>query len=95
MIELMNILSASFRHSQRLNRHIKFLYSHGSMYKVCNNNILYHGCIPMTESGDFEYMNIDGINYSGKALLDRINEIAKEAYYGIYGSKSKETACDF
>ncbi len=93
--ELMNILSASFRHSQRLNRHIKFLYSHGSMYKVCNNNILYHGCIPMTESGDFEYMNIDGINYSGKALLDRINEIAKEAYYGIYGSKSKEMACDF
>lgn len=93
--ELMNILSASFRHSQRLNRHIKFLYSHGSIYKVCNSNLLYHGCIPMTESGDFQYMNINGKNYSGKALLDRINEIAKEAYYGTYGSKSKDMACDF
>lgn len=93
--ELMNILSASFRHSQKLNRHMKFLYSHGSIYKVCNGNILYHGCIPMTESGEFEYMNIGGKNYSGKALLDRINEIAREAYYGTYGSKSKEQACDF
>jgi len=93
--ELINILSASFRHSQKLNKHIKFLYSHGSMYKICNNNLLYHGCIPMTEDGRFEYMNINGKNYAGKALLDCINEIAKEAYYGIHGSKSREQACDF
>jgi len=92
---LMNILSASFRHSQKLNRHIKFIYSHGSMYKICNNNLLYHGCIPMTEKGSFDSMNIDGKNYSGKKLLDRINDIVKEAYYGNYESKSRELACDF
>ncbi|MDD6346249.1 MAG: fructose-bisphosphatase class III, partial [Oscillospiraceae bacterium] len=93
--ELMNILSASFRHSQKLNRHIKFLYSYGSMYKICNNNLLYHGCIPMDENGEFECMNINGKNYSGKALLDCINEIAREAYYGVYGTESREKACDF
>ncbi|MDE5946182.1 MAG: fructose-1,6-bisphosphatase [Oscillospiraceae bacterium] len=92
---LMNILSVSFRHSRQLNRHIKFLYSHGSMYKVCNSNLLYHGCIPMTENGSFESMNIDGKEYSGKKLLDRINDIVKEAYYGNYNTDSKNKACDF
>ena len=52
--ELLRVLSASFRHSEVLHRHVRFLYSHGSIYTCCNSNLLYHGCIPMRKDGTFE-----------------------------------------
>ena len=54
--ELMHTLVVSFRHSELLHRHINFLYTHGSLYKCYNSNLLYHGCIPMKEDGSFEEM---------------------------------------
>ena len=45
--ELMNTLIYSFTHSQLLQKHIRFFFTNGAMYKVVNNNILFHGCIPM------------------------------------------------
>ena len=44
--ELMAILTNSFLHSEKLQRHIRFLLSRGSMYKICNGNLMFHGCIP-------------------------------------------------
>lgn len=79
--ELMTILANSFRHSEKLQRHIKFLLSKGSMYKVCNGNLMFHGCIPMDEKGVFESLEIQGENYCGKALLDEINEMVNRAYF--------------
>lgn len=79
--ELMHTLCMSFRHSSVLHRHIRFLYSHGAMYKCCNSNLLYHGCIPMKESGEFDEMNINGIFYSGKRMLDFIEDAVKLAYF--------------
>ena len=49
--ELMSVLENSFMHSERLNAHIRFLYSKGSMYKAMNGNLLFHGCIPLGEEG--------------------------------------------
>ena len=60
---------ASFRHSARLRRHIDYIYSHGGMYKVSNNNLLYHGCIPMTPDGNFDTLELNHGHFSGKALL--------------------------
>ncbi len=79
--ELMNILVNSFLHSERLQRHIKFLFSRGSMYNVCNGNLLFHGCIPMNEEGDFESLELQGRRYSGRALLDEINGLVNKAYF--------------
>lgn len=79
--ELLHNLCTSFRHSSILHRHIKFVYSHGAMYKCCNSNLLYHGCIPMKENGDFDEMNINGIIYSGKRMLDYIEDAVKMAYF--------------
>ena len=56
--ELLYTLKASFRHSGLLQRHIKFIYSHGAMYKAYNNNLLYHGCIPMKKDGSFESIRV-------------------------------------
>ncbi len=79
--ELMNTLRLSFMHSQILKRHIRFLYSHGSIYRVCNGNLLYHGCIPMEEDGSFQTMMLDGKTYGGRALMDILNQKIIDAYY--------------
>ncbi len=79
--ELLHTLSLSFRHNSTLHRHIKFIYSHGAMYKCCNSNLLYHGCIPMKENGEFDEMSINGIIYSGKRMFDFIEDAVKMAYF--------------
>ena len=93
--ELMSVLANSFMHSKRLNEHIKFLLSKGSMYNVCNGNLLFHGCIPMDENGGLQSVNICGENYSGKALFDKIDEMVNKAYFCDGDSSGKEYARDF
>ena len=51
--ELIYQMTRSFRHSEKLQRHVRFLYSKGSLYRVFNGNLLFHGCLPMTEEGAF------------------------------------------
>ena len=79
--ELLHTLELSFKHSQLLHRHVKFLYSHGGMYKSCNQNLLYHGCIPMKKDGSFEKLEFFGISYSGKNLMDFIDKMVQGAYF--------------
>ncbi len=93
--ELMEILRNSFMHSKRLNEHIKFLLSNGSMYHVCNGNLLFHGCIPMDNNGGFQSVSICGSDYSGKALLDKIDEIVNKAYFPDFDSEERSYARDF
>ena len=93
--ELLHTLAISFRHSDLLHKHIRFLYSHGSLYKCYNSNLLYHGCIPMTEDGSFESMVCDGESISGKALMDYIDRQVQNAYFLPEGSREKDNARDF
>ena len=93
--DLMHTLQMSFKHSTDLQRHIKFVYSHGGMYKCCNSNVLYHGCIPMKESGEFDELKINGIIYSGKRLLDYIEDVVKMAYFLPEWDSQKEWCMDF
>ena len=79
--QLMDVLAASFAHSEALQRHVRFLYSSGSMYLCMNGNLLFHGCIPMNEDGSFERVEVDGEKYAGRALLDRLERAAREAYF--------------
>lgn len=92
---LMKSLRSSFIHSEKLQKHIRFLYAKGSMYLVCNNNLLYHGCIPMTENGEFAEYEISGEKVSGKALLDRAEQIARIGYFGTSHSDEKRYGQDF
>lgn len=68
--EVVATLLDSFQHSLQLKGHISFLMKKGSMYKIYNNHLLFHGCIPLGESGDFEPLQINEIRYTGKELLD-------------------------
>ena len=91
--ELMKVLKASFRYSEKLQRHIRFIYAKGAMYKTCNNNLLFHGCIPMDENGGLQSVRIKGERYSGKALLDKLGELVNQAYFS--SGEDKEYAGDF
>ena len=93
--ELIHNLALSFHHSETLHRHIRFVYSHGAMYKRCNGNLLYHGCIPMKEDGTFEELKLKGIIYSGKRLLDYIEDAVKMAYFLPEDDPTKDWYRDF
>ena len=92
---LLHTLILSFKHSELLHKHIKFLYSHGGMYKCYNGNLLYHGCIPMAQDGTFEKMIFDGEPCSGKSLMDHIDQRIQNAYFLPEDTKEKEDAKDF
>ena len=76
------VLVNSFRHSEKLHKHMKFLFSHGSMYKICNQNLMFHGCIPFNDDGSYATVNIAGKEYCGKELLDTIDLMVDKAYFG-------------
>jgi fructose-1,6-bisphosphatase-3 len=92
--DLMRGIRASFLHSEPLQRHIRFLYSSGSMYKTVNNNLLFHGCIPLREDGSFDTMKIKGKEYGGKALLDQLNLLIQDAYFLTSEPRQKQQAED-
>jgi fructose-1,6-bisphosphatase-3 len=93
--ELMELLRVSFLRSEKLQRHIRFLYEKGSIYLAYNNNLLYHGCIPMNSDGSFTEVTLCGEKVSGKALLDKCEQIARYGYFAPNGSSEKEYGKDF
>ncbi len=88
-------LTDSFLHSEKLQRHVRFLYSKGSLYKLYNGNLLYHGCIPLNEDGSFMTFSIGGKERGGKAFLDYADAAARRAYYLPLGSKERQLGMDF
>ena len=80
-IEVMNSLEASILHSEKLQKHIRFLFSHGALYMCVNGNLLFHGCLPMTEDGEFQEVEIYGKKLAGKALMDHLDEMIRASYF--------------
>ena len=88
-------LVSSFRHSEKLQRHIAFLYAKGSAYLTLNNNLLYHGSIPLNEDGTFAKATFEGKEYSGRALLDYCDTRARKGYFAPVGSEARVSGQDF
>ena len=93
--ELIRVLTASFRHSERLQKHIRYIYAKGSMYKKVNGNLLYHGCIPMTPDGEFVGFTYEGQVYSGRSGMDLINGIIKDALFSRRHFDEESSGRDF
>lgn len=85
--EVMVRLRQAFQKCEKLQRHVKFLFAKGGMYKVYNGNLLYHGCVPMKEDGSFTGVNVNGKEYSGKALYDILEYYARRGYYAKEGGE--------
>ena len=91
--DLMNQLWRSFRKSEKMQRHLRLLYEHGSLYLVRNGFLLYHAAIPLNADGSFTESEVCGKRVSGKALMDRTDVIIRQAYYGE--GKEKQNALDY
>ena len=88
-------LTDSFRNSEKLQKHIRFLYSKGGLYKIMNGNLLFHGCIPMNHDGSLMTFTIGGKERSGKRFLDYAEKTARKAYYDKRGSAERQFGMDF
>lgn len=88
-------LTLSFKQSEKLQRHVRFLYSKGGLYKIQNGNLLFHGCIPMTEEGKLISFTIGGKERSGKEFLDYAEQLCRKASYDKIGTPELQYGLDF
>lgn len=93
--EIVNKLKKGFINSEKLQRHVKFLYNKGSLYKIYNNNLLIHGCIPMDEKGSLKNYYHNRKKLKGKEFLDYIDQVARQAYFCDIESEEKNYGKDF
>lgn len=92
--ELIDKLKSSFMNSEKLNKHVSFLFSNGSLYLKYNSNLLYHGCIPLNEDGSFKKVVVLNEEFSGKSLLDKFDIIVRKGYFYKENTKEKQDAVD-
>lgn len=94
-LNVVNKLVKGFENSEKLQEHIKFLYAKGNIYKVYNDNLLIHGCIPMDSEGNFISGTIKGEHLKGKKYLDYIERIARQGYFADKNSEDKKYGEDY
>jgi len=80
--DLMNQLTRSFRKSEKMQKHLRMFYRHGSLHLVRNGFLLYHAAVPLNDDGSFREVDVCGIRCSGRRLMERIDEVVRLAYYG-------------
>ena len=92
--DVMDRLTMEFAHSEKLQRHAQFLYSAGGMYLRCNGNLLYHGCIPMEEDGEFAPLPVPGAA-CGRPGIDAADRMARQGYFLPLGQRERRDGQDF
>ena len=94
--EVIGQLTESFQRSEKLQKHVRFLYSKGGLYKVFNGNLLLHGCIPLTPDGQIMKFSVVGCkDLGGRAFLDHAEKVARQGYYAKPGSPERLAGMDF
>ena len=78
---VMNALEVSIRNSEKLQEHIRFLFSNGSLFKIVNGNLLFHGCLPMTPEGDFMDVKLAGKAHRGRALMEYLDDQVRKQFF--------------
>ena len=81
-------LVQSFKNSERLQDHVEFLINKGSMYLTYNENLLFHGCLPLNDDGSFMTLDINGKSYGGKELFDQFDHAVRQGFF--YHRKNKD-----
>lgn len=81
--EIMERLERAFRNCEKLQQHMRFLLAKGGLYKVYNTNLLYHGCVPLTESGALKEVEIYGRTYAGRALYDVLDAYVRKGFFAL------------
>ena len=93
--EVVEKLRFSFLNCERLHRHIKTLFTKGSTFLTYNSNLLYHGCIPLDENGDFKEVALHGKNYKGRTLCEQFDIISRRSYLSRDHENKVSKDCDY
>ncbi len=94
-LEVVARLRHSFTHSEKLRKHVDFLYRKGSMYLAYNQNLLFHASIPMTEDREFKKVRVGRKRYAGRELMDKVDEYVRLAHRSAADSPEHEDAVDY
>lgn len=86
-------LLMAFANSEKLQRHVRYLFARGGMYLVHNNNLLYHGCIIMNPDGSFKQVDVTGPPCSGRELMDRFERLVRQGFFATEANQ-KQTGQD-
>ena len=93
--QVMERIRQAFLKCEKLQKHVRFLYSNGGLYKVYNSNLLYHGCMPVDAEGNFLSVDVDGKDYQGKQLYDILDNYARKGYYAKNDPAEMRKAQDY
>ncbi|MEG1749298.1 MAG: fructose-1,6-bisphosphatase [Tannerellaceae bacterium] len=85
----------SFESSEKLRKHMRCFFTHGGMYQVCNSNLLFHASVPLNPDGTLKKVEICGEFYEGPALLDKVDQLIRIAYFDTEETPSKDFAMDY
>ena len=92
--QVMKGLSLAFLQNDKLQRHVRFMITHGALYQIVNGNLMYHGSIPMNEDGSFKEVEFMGKKLHGKAYMDYLDALVREAYFREEPPKRKGKSGD-
>ncbi len=93
--EVMDRLKMSFTQNEKLQRHVRFLFSQGSMYKIFNGNLIFHGCVPLTREGELYEYHIGSATLKGREFFDYADSFARKTYYSAETAPEKQDGLDF
>lgn len=93
--DVVNKLHHSFRISEKLQKHIRCLLSHGCMYGIFNGNLLFHASIPLNEDGSLKEVMLNGKKYKGKELLHHIGMYIRTAFQNDVSKTERQKARDY
>ena len=93
--DLMHKLHHSFRVSEKLRKHIRTILSHGCMYTICNQNLLFHASVPLNDDGTLKKVEILGQEYAGKELMTYIGQLVRAAFETDTPADQKAFAKDY
>lgn len=88
-------LTYAFRNNEKLRKHMDLLFEKGGVYLTYNGNLLFHGCVPLTEDGEFASVELFGRTMKGKEYFDFCDEMTRKAYYLDDNDPGKQDALDF
>lgn len=81
--EIMDRLERAFLGCEKLQQHMRFLLAKGGLYKVFNDNLLYHGCVPLDKEGNLKEVSVFGKKYRGKELYDVLDSYVRKGFFAL------------
>ena len=95
-IILMSKLHHSFTVNEKLHKHIRLLLSHGSLYTIINDNLLFHASVPLNDDGSLKEVELcKGHKYKGRELMNRTEHIIRNAFQNDSDPREKEFSVDY